>query len=263
MTRMHARDAHGRWLAALDAIEAAYRAAGLERAARFWGARGRRPPPRPPPRPGRLAAAGPALFGALAASDLGPVLRTNPGDHREARPALGAHHGHLAFGEVRWPGHGVERGAVAGGDEVLAFLHRRRKQFPELVVAPRVLRLRRPAAHLVHRLRPAEREARGFHGAAERAREHLAERDAEALHVRADVARLGAALVGEIALLRAVLIARHRRIVLVEVRRRVAHVEHQAAFSQFPDDGRIDLCCGAAREPEQAPKDVQGTSLAA
>jgi len=43
MTRMHARDAHGRWLAALDAIEAAYRAAGLERAARFWGARGLRP----------------------------------------------------------------------------------------------------------------------------------------------------------------------------------------------------------------------------
>src|ERR1044071_4115375 len=86
---------------------------------------------------------------------------------------------------------------------------------------------------------------------------------AEALHVRADVARLGAALVGEIALVRAVLVAGHRRIVLAEVRRRVAHVEHQAAFSQFPDDGRIDLCCGAASEPEQAPKDVQGTSLAA
>jgi len=43
MNRMHARDAHGRWLVALDAIEAAYRAAGLERAARFWGARGLRP----------------------------------------------------------------------------------------------------------------------------------------------------------------------------------------------------------------------------
>src|ERR1051325_3736250 len=48
MTRMHARDAHGRWLAALDAIEAAYRAAGLERAARFWGARGLGPAPHPP-----------------------------------------------------------------------------------------------------------------------------------------------------------------------------------------------------------------------
>ena len=43
MKRIHARDAHGRWLAALDAIEAAYRAAGLERAARFWGARELRP----------------------------------------------------------------------------------------------------------------------------------------------------------------------------------------------------------------------------
>jgi predicted DCC family thiol-disulfide oxidoreductase YuxK len=43
MTCIHARDAHGRWLAALDAIEAAYRAAGFDRAARFWGARGMRP----------------------------------------------------------------------------------------------------------------------------------------------------------------------------------------------------------------------------
>ena len=42
MTRIHARDAHGRWLVALDAIEAAYRGAGLERTARFWGARGLR-----------------------------------------------------------------------------------------------------------------------------------------------------------------------------------------------------------------------------
>lgn len=39
MARIHARDAHGRWLVALDAIEAAYRAVGLERAAEFWGSR--------------------------------------------------------------------------------------------------------------------------------------------------------------------------------------------------------------------------------
>lgn len=43
MTRMHARDAHGRWLVALDAIEAAYRAAGQERAAQVWGSRRMRP----------------------------------------------------------------------------------------------------------------------------------------------------------------------------------------------------------------------------
>ena len=43
MARLHARDAHGRWLVALDAIEAAYHVAGLERAARFWGARSLRP----------------------------------------------------------------------------------------------------------------------------------------------------------------------------------------------------------------------------
>ena len=43
MTRIHARDTHGRWLVALDAIEAAYHAVGLERAARFWGSRRMRP----------------------------------------------------------------------------------------------------------------------------------------------------------------------------------------------------------------------------
>lgn len=43
MTRIHARDAHGRWLLALDAIEAAYRAVGLEQAAQFWGSRRLRP----------------------------------------------------------------------------------------------------------------------------------------------------------------------------------------------------------------------------
>ena len=43
MTRIHARDAHGRWLVALDAIEAAYRAVGLERAADFCGAPRLRP----------------------------------------------------------------------------------------------------------------------------------------------------------------------------------------------------------------------------
>ena len=43
MARIHARDAHGRWLVALDAFEATYRAAGVERAARLWGARGMRP----------------------------------------------------------------------------------------------------------------------------------------------------------------------------------------------------------------------------
>jgi predicted DCC family thiol-disulfide oxidoreductase YuxK len=43
MARLHARDAHGQWLVALDAIEAAYRAVGLERAADFWGSRRLRP----------------------------------------------------------------------------------------------------------------------------------------------------------------------------------------------------------------------------
>ena len=43
MQRMHARDAHGRWLAGMDAFEAVYRAAGLEVPARMWGNRRLRP----------------------------------------------------------------------------------------------------------------------------------------------------------------------------------------------------------------------------
>ena len=43
MARIHARDAHGRWLVALDAMQEAYRAVGLERAADFWGSRSLRP----------------------------------------------------------------------------------------------------------------------------------------------------------------------------------------------------------------------------
>jgi predicted DCC family thiol-disulfide oxidoreductase YuxK len=43
MARLHARDAHGRWLVALDAIEAGYHAAGLERAAQVWGSHRLRP----------------------------------------------------------------------------------------------------------------------------------------------------------------------------------------------------------------------------
>jgi predicted DCC family thiol-disulfide oxidoreductase YuxK len=37
MGRMHARDIRGRWFVGLDAFEAVYRAAGLERAAQVWG----------------------------------------------------------------------------------------------------------------------------------------------------------------------------------------------------------------------------------
>ena len=37
MTLIHARDARGQWLVGVDCFEAAYRAVGLERAARLWG----------------------------------------------------------------------------------------------------------------------------------------------------------------------------------------------------------------------------------
>jgi len=37
MARMHARDPEGRWLIGVDAFEAVYAAAGLEKVSRFWG----------------------------------------------------------------------------------------------------------------------------------------------------------------------------------------------------------------------------------
>lgn len=43
MTRLHVRDPEGKWLRGLDAFEAAYAAAGLVQAARFWGDRRLRP----------------------------------------------------------------------------------------------------------------------------------------------------------------------------------------------------------------------------
>ena len=43
MTRIHARDAQGRWLTGLDAFEAVYATAGLQGAARFWGSTRLRP----------------------------------------------------------------------------------------------------------------------------------------------------------------------------------------------------------------------------
>lgn len=36
MTKLHVRDPEGRWLKGLDAFEAVYAAAGLDRAARLW-----------------------------------------------------------------------------------------------------------------------------------------------------------------------------------------------------------------------------------
>jgi predicted DCC family thiol-disulfide oxidoreductase YuxK len=43
MRHIHARGPDGRWLVGLDAFEAAYAAAGLKGAARFWGNRRLRP----------------------------------------------------------------------------------------------------------------------------------------------------------------------------------------------------------------------------
>jgi len=43
MTLIHARDAHGRWFVGIDVFELAYRAAGLEALAGFWGSRRLKP----------------------------------------------------------------------------------------------------------------------------------------------------------------------------------------------------------------------------
>lgn len=47
MRLIHVRDAHGRWLVDVAALEAAYRAVGRERTARFWGSRHLHPLLRP------------------------------------------------------------------------------------------------------------------------------------------------------------------------------------------------------------------------
>jgi predicted DCC family thiol-disulfide oxidoreductase YuxK len=47
MRLIHVRDAHGRWLVGVAGLEAAYRAVGRERAARFWGNRALHPLLRP------------------------------------------------------------------------------------------------------------------------------------------------------------------------------------------------------------------------
>ena len=44
---IHVRDAHGRWRVGPSGLEAAYRAVGRERAARFWGSRHLHPLLRP------------------------------------------------------------------------------------------------------------------------------------------------------------------------------------------------------------------------
>src|SRR6185295_600541 len=217
----------------------------------------------------------PAAWSA-ASSDLWPILRTNPRDHAEAHSAIGAHLGphyrDFAFREIRRAGDGVERVAVAGDDAVFAFRHRRGKKLPQLVVAPRILGLRRAAAHLLHRLRAPKDEPRGFHGAAKGAGEDLADWDGEALQVRTDLACFGAALLGEVTLVRAVLVARHRGVVLAEVGRRVSHVEDQAAFAELRHARRIDLRGGFEGKEKQAAEQCfhhgafsskRGTSLAA
>ncbi|MBC7803554.1 MAG: DUF393 domain-containing protein [Candidatus Parcubacteria bacterium] len=43
MTKLHARDPEGRWLTGLDAFEAVYASAGLDKAASLWGSRTLRP----------------------------------------------------------------------------------------------------------------------------------------------------------------------------------------------------------------------------
>lgn len=43
LTLIHARDAHGRWFVGIDVFEFAYRAAGLEMLAGFWGSKRLKP----------------------------------------------------------------------------------------------------------------------------------------------------------------------------------------------------------------------------
>src|SRR5262245_45437195 len=190
---------------------------------------------------------------SVASSELWPVLQANPGDDGEAHRALRAQHRHFPLGEVRRARHGVEGIAVARDDAVLALGHRRRQELAELVVAAGILRPCRTAAHFVHRARLPEGEARGLHRAAEGARQHFADRNPKALHLRAELAGFGAALLRQIALVGAVFVALHRSVVLAEVRRGVAQVKDEAAFAQSGNNRRVHLVsCGAASEQQQS-----------
>src|SRR5262245_65860576 len=91
---------------------------------------------------------------------------------------------------------------------------------------------RRAAARRGGRLRAPERELRGLDRPAERARAHLADRDPELADRRADRTGIRAPLLGQVALRRAVLEARHLRVVLREVGRGVAEIEDVAAVAE-------------------------------
>jgi hypothetical protein len=133
-------------------------------------------------------------------------------------------------------GHGGERIAVARDDAVLAARHRRGEELLKAI-----------AAHFVRRACFPKSKARRFHRSAIRTGEHFADRNAEPLQMFADSLRFGASFVGEIALGCAILVARHSGVVLAEVGRRVAHVEHVAALAQFLNDRRVDLGRGWKR----------------
>jgi hypothetical protein len=73
-----------------------------------------------------------------------------------------------------------------------------------------------------------------------------ADRNVQRANRRADRARFGPARVGEIALARAILVARHAVVVLAEIGRRMAEVDHVAAVraarraSAGPASGGVD-----------------------
>jgi len=133
---------------------------------------------------------------------------------------------------------------VTGDREIDLAGHSPHEQSPELVIASAV-GLRGSAAHRSGDRVAAEDQFRGFARAAERTCEHFADRDAERADGGSDRARVGAPRIGEIALIGAVLEARHALVVLAEVRRRMAEVEDVTPLAQRIGEAhaRRRLCC--------------------
>ena len=135
-----------------------------------------------------------------------PSLRSWPADQREVRVGVGDHDG-------------VRAGRDRGGQE--------RAQGGKAPGSPR--RQRTALARRRRFLRGPESEHRGLHGAAERAREHGPDRDPERPDHLAEGPRVFTPPVGQIALGRAVVDARHALVVLAVIGVGVAEVEDVAA----------------------------------
>src|SRR5688572_12557708 len=174
-------------------------------------------------------------------STTSPVRQTNPSDDAELVATLRADDGDFSLREVRRAGDGAERVAVAREYGVGARGGLRSEEQTQGFVALGIIGAERAAAHVVRGACLAERQAGSLHGAAERAGEHLADWNLQALHVFAESTGFGAPLIGEVALRGAILEALHARVVLAEIGGGMAQKKDVAALAQLREKLRARL----------------------